>query len=154
MIIVLDLVHVFYTYNHIRLRFENAVYMWCIRKVMRLVLFFFIWHLPINEHYPPQNSSLGKPHTAGKLLPLPVAVLEFFMWKCIQLVCHDLLDVVHSSKMTFEVEFEFWEKEEDTWNQASMVAAEHFRPFLTCKFLRNEVRLAHCHGHPKMLYAT
>ena len=28
------------------------------------------------------------------------------------MVCHDLLDVVHSSKVTtFEVEFEFWEKE-------------------------------------------
>ena len=24
----------------------------------------------------------------------------------------------------------------------------HFRPFLTCKFRRNEVRLAHCQGHP------
>ena len=46
------------------------------------------------------------------LLPLPVAVLEVFMWKCPQLVCHDLSDVVHSSKMTtFEVEFEFREKE-------------------------------------------
>jgi len=45
------------------------------------------------------------------LLPLPVAVLEVFMWNCPQLVCHDLLDVVQSSKMTtFEVEFEFWEK--------------------------------------------
>ena len=33
------------------------------------------------------------------------------MWKCPQLVCHDLLDVVHRSKMTtFEVEFEFREK--------------------------------------------
>jgi hypothetical protein len=42
------------------------------------------------------------------LFPLPVAV---FMWKCPQPVCHKLLDVVHSSKMTtFEVEFEFWEK--------------------------------------------
>jgi hypothetical protein len=49
------------------------------------------------------------------LLPLLVAVLEFFTWKCPQLVCHDLLDVVHSSKMmTFEAEFEFWEKEEVT----------------------------------------
>jgi len=35
------------------------------------------------------------------------------MWKCLKLVCHDLLDVVHISKMTtFEVEFEFREKEE------------------------------------------
>jgi len=45
------------------------------------------------------------------LLPLPVAMLEVFMWNCPHQVCHDLLDVVHSSKMaTFEVEFEFWEK--------------------------------------------
>jgi hypothetical protein len=34
------------------------------------------------------------------------------MRECPQLVCHDLLVVVHSSKMTtFELEFEFWEKE-------------------------------------------
>ena len=34
------------------------------------------------------------------------------MWKCHQLVCHDLLNVVHGFKrMTFEVEFEFQEKE-------------------------------------------
>ena len=71
MIIVLDHVHVFYTYNHIRPRFENAVYTWCVRKVMRLVPYFFIWHLPINEHYPPQNISLGKPHTAGNIAPTP-----------------------------------------------------------------------------------
>src|SRR5215510_9563888 len=46
------------------------------------------------------------------LFPLPVAVLEEFMWKCPQLVCYDPLYVVHSSKMTtFEVEFEFREKE-------------------------------------------
>ena len=32
---------------------------------MRLVLYFFIQHLPINEQYPLQISSLGKPHTAG-----------------------------------------------------------------------------------------
>jgi hypothetical protein len=39
-----------------------------------------------------------------------VAVLEEFMWKCPQLVCHDLSDVVQSSKMTtFEVEIGFWE---------------------------------------------
>jgi len=40
------------------------------------------------------------------------------MWKCPQLLCHDLSDVVHSSKlMIFEVEFEFWEKEEVTRTQ-------------------------------------
>ena len=44
------------------------------------------------------------------------------MWKCHQLVCHDLLDVVHSSKMTtFEVEFEFWENEEVTWTHVRWV---------------------------------
>ena len=42
--------------------------------------------------------------------------------KCPQLVCHGLLDVVHSSKMTtFEVEFEFWEKEEVTCTQIRQV---------------------------------
>ena len=53
--------------------------------------------VPLGSHMPPET-----------LLPLPVAVLEAFMWKCPQLVCHDLWDVVHSSKMTtFVVEFEF-----------------------------------------------
>ena len=48
------------------------------------------------------------------------------MWKWSQLLCNDLLDVVHSSKMTtFEVEFEFWEKEcHMDSDQASMGAAE------------------------------
>ena len=30
----------------------------------------------------------------------------------------------------------------------------HFRQFLTCTMLQNEVRLPNSHGHPKMLYAT
>jgi hypothetical protein len=56
--------------------------------------------VPWKSHTPPE-----------KLFPLPVALLEIFMWKCHQPVCHDLLDVVHSSKMTTcEVEFEFLEK--------------------------------------------
>jgi len=44
-----------------------------VRKVMRLVLyfFFFIEHLPINQHYPLQSSSLGKPHTARDVAPAP-----------------------------------------------------------------------------------
>jgi hypothetical protein len=47
---------------------------------------------------------LGSHKLLLEMFPLPVAVLEVFMWKCPQLVCHDLLDVVHSSKMmTFEV---------------------------------------------------
>jgi len=63
--------------------------------------------VPLGSHTPPEM-----------LLPLPVAVLEVFMWKCPQLVRHDLADVVYSSKMTnFEVEFEFREKEEVTWTQ-------------------------------------
>jgi hypothetical protein len=61
---------------------------------------------------------LGSHTPLETLLQLPVAVLEVFMWKCPQLLCHDLSDVVHSSKMTtFEVEFEFLEKEEVTWTQ-------------------------------------
>jgi len=65
----------------------------------------------MGSHTPPET-----------LLPLPVAALEVFMWKCPQLVCHDLLDVVHSSKMTtFEVQFVFREKEEVTWAQIRRV---------------------------------
>jgi hypothetical protein len=57
-------------------------------------------------------------HTQPETFPLLVAVLEEFMWKLPHLVCHSLLDVVHSSKMTtFEVELEFWEKEEVTQTQ-------------------------------------
>jgi len=70
---------------------------------------------------------LGSHAPLETLLPLPVAMLEVFKWKCPQLVCHDLLDVVHSSKMTtFEVEFEFWEKgrSHTDSDQVSMVAAE------------------------------
>ena len=56
---------------------------------------------------------LGSHTLLEMLLPLLVAMLEIFMWKCPQLVCHDLLHVVRSSKMTtFEMEFEFQEKEE------------------------------------------
>jgi hypothetical protein len=54
--------------------------------------------VPLGSHTQPET-----------LFPLPVAVLEVFMWKC-------LLDVVHSSKplKTFVVKFEFREKEEVT----------------------------------------
>ena len=38
---------------------------------------------PLGSHTPPET-----------LLPLPVAVLKVFIWKCPQLVCHELLDVV------------------------------------------------------------
>jgi hypothetical protein len=56
------------------------------------------------------------------MFPLPVAVLEVFMRLCPQLVCHDLSDVVHSSKITtFEVEFVFWEKKEVTRTQIRRV---------------------------------
>jgi hypothetical protein len=44
--------------------------------------------VPLGSHTPPET-----------LLPLSVAVLAVFRRKCPQLVCHDLLDVVHSSKM-------------------------------------------------------
>ena len=61
---------------------------------MRLVLLIFLTpELQINI-IPFKVVPLGS-HTP---LPLPVAVLEVFVWKCPQLVCHGLLDVVHSSK--------------------------------------------------------
>ena len=31
----------------------------------------FFYHLPINQHYPLQSSSLGKPHIAGDVAPTP-----------------------------------------------------------------------------------
>ena len=66
--------------------------------------------------------ALGSHTLLETLLPLPLAVLEVFLWKCPQLICHDHLDVVHHSKMTtFEVEFEFWEKEEVTRTQIRRV---------------------------------
>jgi hypothetical protein len=34
---------------------------------------------------------LGSHAPSQKLLPFPVAVLEVFMWKYPQLICHDLL---------------------------------------------------------------
>jgi hypothetical protein len=50
-------------------------------------------------------------HTPPDLFPLPVAVLEGFMWVYPQPVCHAILDVVHSSKITtFDLEFEFQNK--------------------------------------------
>jgi hypothetical protein len=51
---------------------------------------------------------LGRHTPPETFFSLPVAVLEVFMWKYPQLVCHNLLDVVHTFKMTMlEVEFEF-----------------------------------------------
>jgi hypothetical protein len=65
---------------------------------------------------------LGSHTPLEKLLPLSVAVLEVFMWKCPQLLCHNLLDVVHSSKITtIDVEFEFGEKKEVMRNQIRRV---------------------------------
>jgi hypothetical protein len=48
------------------------------------------------------------------------------MWKSSRLVCHDILDAVHISKMTtFEVEFDFREEECHTdSDQASMGTVE------------------------------
>jgi len=38
---------------------------------MGLVLYIFFLHLPINQPYPLQSSSLRKPHTAGDVAPTP-----------------------------------------------------------------------------------
>ena len=35
------------------------------------IKFFFIKNWTINQHYPLQSSSLGKPHTAGDVAPTP-----------------------------------------------------------------------------------
>ena len=95
----------------------------CVQKVTRQVLYIFLLTtepqvnitpfkaVPLVRHTPPET-----------LLPFPVAVLDVFMWKCPQLVCHDLLGVVHSTKTaTFEVEFEFRGMEEDTRTQIKRV---------------------------------
>jgi hypothetical protein len=51
---------------------------------------------------------LGSHTPAETLVPLPVAVMDVLMLKYSQLVCHDLLDVVHSYKTTtLEIEFVF-----------------------------------------------
>jgi hypothetical protein len=56
--------------------------------------------VPLGSHTPPET-----------LFSIQRAVLEF-VWKCPQLVCHDLLDVVHRSKLTtVGAEFVFQEKE-------------------------------------------
>jgi hypothetical protein len=60
-------------------------------------------------------------HIPPETFSLPVALLEVFMWKCPQPVCRDILDVVHCSKMTSEVEFEFREKKEVTRIQIRQV---------------------------------
>ena len=86
---------------------------------MRLVLqnFVLTTELQINI-IPFKVLPLGSHTPLETVLLLLVPVLEVFMWKCPQLVCRDLVDVVHSSKMTnFEVEFEFREKEEVTRTQ-------------------------------------
>jgi hypothetical protein len=85
---------------------------------MRLVLYNFLLtpELKINI-IPFKVVPLGS-HTQPETFPLPVAVLEDFMWKCTQPVCHDLMGVVDSFKITkFEVEFELREKGEVTRTQ-------------------------------------
>ena len=86
--------------------------------------------VPLGSHTPPEM-----------LLPLLVAVLEVFMWKCPQLVCHDLLDVAHSSKMTtFEVESEFQEKEKVTETQIRQVwgLQDHWNNLFGQKFIHRD----------------
>jgi hypothetical protein len=73
-------------------------------------------------------------------LPLLIELLEFFMWKCPQLVWHDLLDIVHSSKMkTFEVEFEFRGGKEVTRTQIRRVwgLLDYWNALLGQKFVQS-----------------
>jgi hypothetical protein len=84
--------------------------------------------VPLGSFTPPET-----------LFPLPVAVLEVFM--CPQLVCHDLSDVVHSSKiMTFEVEFEFQENKEVTQTQIKKVLGlqDHWNTLFSQNFIHGD----------------
>ena len=97
--------------KYMRMRWMGHVaYEVCLKSNESGAIKFFINNWIANQHYPFKVVPLGS-HTPPEMLPpLPVAVLEVFTWKCPQLVCHDVLDVVHNSKvMTFEVEFEFRE---------------------------------------------
>ena len=102
---------------------------------------------------------LGSHTLLETLLPLPVPVLlEVFMWKCPQLVCNDLLDVVHTSKMTtFEAEFEFREKEENTQTQIRRVwgLQNHWNILFGQKFVKGDSNVTECPGsivmqHPRV----
>ena len=75
------------------------------------------------------------------LLSLPVALLQVFMWTCPQLVCHDRLDIVHSSKMAaFEVEFGLRVKEEVTQTQIRRVwgLRNHWNTLCGQKFVHGD----------------
>jgi len=103
---------------------------------MRLVLYIFLFTTELQINIIPfKVVPLGSYTLPEMLLPFPVAVLEVFMWKCSQMVCHNLPDVVRSSKMTtFEAKFEFREKDSD---QVTMGNAEplEYPPFFLKKIL-------------------
>ena len=74
------------------------------------------------------------------LLPLPVAVLEVFMWKCPQLDCHNILDVVHSSKILpvrWNLSFGKGRSHKDS-DKASIGAAERLEYRFLSKFLQRD----------------
>ena len=95
----------------------------CVQKVTRQVLYFVLLTTEPQVNITPFKAVPLVSHTPPEtLLPFPLAVLDVFMWKCPQLVCHDVLGVVHSTKTaTFEVEFEFRGMEEDTRAQIRRV---------------------------------
>jgi len=109
---------------------------------MRLVLFFFcIYHLPINRHYPLQISSLGKPHTAGDVAPTSGSSAGSLHVEVPLAGLSRPFGFVHSFKMmTFEVEFEFWEKEEVPRTQIRRVwwLRNHGNTFFGQKFVHGD----------------
>jgi hypothetical protein len=93
--------------------------------------FLFITELQINI------IPLGSHTPLEMLLPLPVAVPEFFTRKCPQMICHDLLDVVHSS--IFGVKFEFRKGRSHTDSgQASMGLVKLWNTFFGQKFVHGD----------------
>jgi hypothetical protein len=61
----------------------------------------FVNNLIKNQHDPVQNSSRGKPHTAGEVAPTPGSSAGSFLEKVPSArKSHELLNVAHSFKIT------------------------------------------------------
>jgi hypothetical protein len=112
----------------------QATYEECLKSNETRAIKFFINSWTINQHYPLQISSLGKPHTARGVAPTPGNSAESLRGV---VPSAGLSPVVHSSKMmTFEEEFAFREKEGVTraqtgrewrlWNHWNTVFGQKF----------------------------
>jgi hypothetical protein len=76
------------------------IYKVCLTSNVTGAIEFFINNWIKNQNHLLQSNvvPLGSHTQPETLFPLLVGVLEEFMWKCPQLVCHNLLDIVYSSK--------------------------------------------------------